>query len=73
MTVLGETVTALQFSLYSWRLPENESFLSFEEIWHYYQQVTLASAVLSSLWAPAIYFPLNHWWERRRDRPQNPL
>ncbi|MGC9505340.1 rod shape-determining protein MreD [Baaleninema sp.] len=68
MSVLADTITAIQFSIYSLRLPDRASFLSIEEIWDYYQQVALASAVLSSLWGPVLYYPLNHWWERQRDR-----
>ncbi len=67
MSVLAETIAAIQFSFYSLRLPESESFFTIEEIWEYYQQVALASAILSSLWAPAIYYPLNHWWERQKE------
>ncbi len=37
---------------------------STEYIWAYYQRVTLASAILSSLWAPVLYYPLNRWWQR---------
>jgi rod shape-determining protein MreD len=54
MAVLAETVTALQFSLQGGR--------SLMEIWTYHQFVALSSAILSSLWAPIIYFPLNRWW-----------
>jgi rod shape-determining protein MreD len=35
-------------------------------IWAYYQRVTLASAILSSLWAPVLYYPLNVWWEKMK-------
>jgi rod shape-determining protein MreD len=55
MAVLAETVTALQFSLQG-------SGRSLIEIWTYHQFVALSSAILSSLWAPIIYFPLNRWW-----------
>ncbi len=65
MTVVGETIRALQFSLYAWRLPASAVFWSFEEIWRYYQQVALGSAVLNSLWSPVIYYPLNLLWEHR--------
>jgi rod shape-determining protein MreD len=65
MTVVGETVRALQFSLYAWRLPASAVFWSFEEIWRYYQEVALGSAVLNSLWSPVVYYPLNLLWERR--------
>jgi rod shape-determining protein MreD len=56
MAVLAETVTAIQFSLQGGR--------SLIEIWTYHQFVALSSAILSSLWAPVVYFPLNRWWER---------
>ncbi|NDJ18113.1 rod shape-determining protein MreD [Myxacorys almedinensis] len=55
MAVVAETVTALQFSFQGGR--------SLLEIWTYHQFVALSSAILSSLWAPVVYFPLNHWWE----------
>ncbi len=56
MAVLAETVTAIQFSFQGGR--------SLMEIWTYHQFVALSSAILSSLWAPVVYFPLNRWWER---------
>ena len=31
---------------------------------HAHQRNALASAILSSLWAPVIYYPLNLWWEK---------
>jgi rod shape-determining protein MreD len=34
------------------------------DIWAYFQQVALASAILSSLWAPVVYYPLNRWWQK---------
>ena len=36
------------------------------DIWIYFQKVALASAILSSLWAPVIYYPLNRWWHQLR-------
>ncbi len=56
MAVLAETVMAIQYSLQGGR--------SLLEIWTYHQFVALSSAILSSLWAPVVYFPLNRWWER---------
>ncbi|MBW4495519.1 MAG: rod shape-determining protein MreD [Oscillatoria princeps RMCB-10] len=55
MTVLAETVTALQFSLFGYN--------TLAEIWTRHQLIALSSAILSSLWAPVVYFPLNRWWE----------
>ncbi|MCU0548187.1 MAG: rod shape-determining protein MreD [Leptolyngbya sp. Prado105] len=62
MAVISETVTALQFSFLGGR--------SLSEIWTYHQFIALSSAILSSLWAPVVYFPLNYWWESMRiDEP----
>jgi rod shape-determining protein MreD len=56
MAVVAETVTAIQYSIQGDR--------SLVEIWTYHQLIALGSAVLSSLWAPVIYFPLNRWWQQ---------
>jgi rod shape-determining protein MreD len=41
------------------------------DIWAYYQRVALASAILSSLWAPVVYYPLNRWWQKLKLAEQN--
>ncbi|MEB3229447.1 MAG: rod shape-determining protein MreD [Leptolyngbyaceae bacterium] len=66
MAVVVETVMAIQFSLYVLleRLPG--SYLLFTETWLYHQQVAISSAILSSLWAPVIYYPLSRWWKMIR-------
>jgi rod shape-determining protein MreD len=56
MAVIAETVTAIQYSFLGDR--------SVVEIWTYHQLIALSSAILSSLWAPVVYFPLNLWWQR---------
>lgn len=56
MSALAETIFASQLSLMGDRNPE--------DIWIYYQRIALASAILTSLWAPVIYYPLNLWWQR---------
>jgi len=58
MAVLAETVMGLQFLAMGDR--------TLVEIWSDSQRVALCSAILSSLWAPVIYFPLNHLWEMTR-------
>lgn len=58
MAVLAETIFATQLTLMGDR---NQ-----QDIWAYYQKVALASAILSSLWAPVVYYPLNRWWQRLR-------
>jgi rod shape-determining protein MreD len=56
MAVLAETIFAWQLTL----MGDRNSV----HIWTYYQKVALASAIVSSLWAPVVYFPLNRWWQR---------
>ncbi|MBH8550818.1 rod shape-determining protein MreD [Nostocaceae cyanobacterium CENA357] len=58
MAILAETIFGLQLSLIGDR--------QVEYIWAYYQRVALASAILSSLWAPVVYYPLNRWWQKMR-------
>lgn len=55
MAIVAETVLALQFGLMASR--------PLVDIWLDHQRIALASAILSSLWAPAIYFPLTSWWQ----------
>ena len=33
------------------------------EVWAHHQRVALGSAIVSSLWAPIVYYPLNQWWQ----------
>ncbi len=56
MAVIAETVMAVQYSFFANR--------TLGDIWELHQLIGLSSAILSSLWAPVIYFPLNLWWER---------
>ncbi|AFY47257.1 rod shape-determining protein MreD [Nostoc sp. PCC 7524] len=58
MVIVAETVFGLLLTLAGDR--------STEYIWSYYQRVTLASAILSSLWAPVLYYPLNSWWQKMK-------
>jgi rod shape-determining protein MreD len=61
MTGIAEAVTAIQYILQT-----RTSFadIAASPIWLRYQQVALASAILSSLWMPVLYYPLNSWWEK---------
>ena len=56
MAVIGETVTAIQYSF----IGDHKLV----EIWADHQRIALSSAILSSLWAPVVYYPLNRWWEQ---------
>jgi rod shape-determining protein MreD len=66
MAILAETVTAIQYIL-----PADVTSLTIEYprrswsgIWLDYQRIALCSAILTSLWAPVLYYPLTLWWER---------
>lgn len=58
MVIVAETLFAIQYSFYAG--------LDLTKIWILHQRLALASAILSSLWAPIIYYPLNRWWEALR-------
>ncbi|MGB8700699.1 MAG: rod shape-determining protein MreD [Thermosynechococcaceae cyanobacterium] len=56
MAILAEGILATQIALRGeWVLPQ---------IWIHLQQVALSSALISSLWTPLVYVPLNRWWDR---------
>jgi rod shape-determining protein MreD len=56
MAMIGETVMAVQFSLI-------QDGRSLSDIWSYHPKILLSSAILSSLWAPILYWPLNRVWQ----------
>jgi rod shape-determining protein MreD len=56
MAMIGETVMAIQLSLI-------KDGPSLGEIWSYHPKILLSSAILSSLWAPILYWPLNKVWQ----------
>ncbi|OUL32548.1 rod shape-determining protein MreD [Nostoc sp. T09] len=58
MALVAETIFGLELTLMGDRKTEY--------IWTYYQRVALASAILSSLWAPVVYYPLNRWWQEMK-------
>jgi rod shape-determining protein MreD len=64
MAAIAETITAVQFSFHNLPNTSQPTFESLGDIWTYHQGIALSSAILSSLWAPIVYFPLNRWWER---------
>jgi len=68
MTLLAETIMALQFAFpaptLNIALATDKFLLTLANQWSYYQQTALSSAIVSSLWAPVVYYPLNRWWQR---------
>lgn len=61
MAVIAQTTMALQITLHR-LLQSNSLYPGLPEIWLQHQRIALSSAILSSLWAPALYYPLNRWW-----------
>ncbi len=64
MAIIAETVMAIQFSLGSLVAPGTMASRPLSNIWLHHQQTALSSAILSSLWAPVVYYPLKRWWEQ---------
>ncbi len=56
MAIISETITALQYSI--------KAYQPLLDIWINYQKISLSSAIISSLWTPFIYYPLNYWWNK---------
>lgn len=61
MTVIAQTLMALQISLHALIIPTSP-YPRLPEIWLQHQRIALSSAILSSLWATAVYYPLSRWW-----------
>jgi cell shape-determining protein MreD len=63
MSILAETIIAVQYSL--------QGIRSMNLIWTDHQRIALSSAILSSLWAPVLYYPLNRWWQYLQNLDQS--
>jgi rod shape-determining protein MreD len=65
MAIVAETVFAIQLI---W-----QNMGTFEDIWWQYRKIAIASAIISSLWTPALYYPLDLWWTKldRLDRHEH--
>ena len=65
MVILAETVYAIQYGLNQIR--------PLAEVWQEYPKIALISAIISSLWSPAIYYPLERWFTKVRqiEKTQN--
>ena len=75
MTILAETIMGWQFAF-----PElnqniaiflDKFVLTLAHQWTYHQQRALASAIVSSLWGPVVYYPLNRWWQHQAVNTNN--
>ncbi|GAC1477214.1 MAG: rod shape-determining protein MreD [Chamaesiphon sp.] len=67
MAILAETVIAIQYLLLG-NIANADSFAvrNWAETWTDYQRIALSSAILSSLWAPVVYYPLHRWWKEMK-------
>ncbi|MEL7331398.1 MAG: rod shape-determining protein MreD [Cyanobacteria bacterium J06560_2] len=63
LAIVAETAMAMQLTMQYWFADES-LYPSLGSIWQYHQRVSLSSAILTSLWAPALYYPLKKWWDR---------
>ena len=65
LAIVTETAMAAQLTV---RYLSNDDtiYANLGAIWRYHQRVSLSSAILSSLWAPVLYYPLKRWWEKLR-------
>lgn len=69
MVVIAESLMALQWSvLLAWsELGTPWAERSLEMIWQNHRVIGLGSAAITSLWAPAVYLPLNSLWRSRSE------
>ncbi|MEM6611469.1 MAG: rod shape-determining protein MreD [Cyanobacteria bacterium P01_C01_bin.72] len=58
MTIFAEAIFTCQYS--------RTHFISIAEVVDKYQQVVIISAIITSLWSPALYYPMNLWQKRIR-------
>ena len=56
MTIFSEAIYVWQYS--------REYFMGISETIQKYQQVVIISAIITSLWSPAFYYPMNLWQKR---------
>ncbi len=74
MVAIAETLMALQWTLLlGWNEDSGQwAARTIDSIWLNHQTIALRSAIISSLWAPAVYLPLSSWWKRfEGDRQEN--
>lgn len=64
MALVADSILGLQLTLMGDSSRADLSVRNLESIWAYYQRGALASAILSSLWSPVVYYPLNVWWQK---------
>ena len=56
MTLIADGAIAFQYYLQGGK--------NLADLWFDYQRIGLTSALLSSLWTPLLYYPLQQWWRQ---------
>ncbi len=65
LTILSELITGVQYLLETAiRQSPVASMDSLNYLWTNQSQVVLIAAILSGLWMPILYYPLNYWWQK---------
>ncbi len=59
MTLIADGAIAFQYYLQGGK--------NLADLWFDYQRIGLTSALLSSLWTPLLYYPLQQWWRQFSD------
>jgi len=59
MTLIADGAIAFQYYLQGGK--------NLADLWMDYQRIGLTSALLSSLWTPLVYYPLQQWWRQFSD------
>ena len=65
LAIVTETAMATQITA-KHLFGDGSLYPNLESIWRYHQRLSLSSAILSSLWAPVLYYPLKRWWQKIR-------
>jgi rod shape-determining protein MreD len=65
LTILSEVIMGVQYLLETAiKQSPGISMDSLNYLWANQSQVVLISAILSGLWMPILYYPLNLWWQK---------
>jgi rod shape-determining protein MreD len=65
LTILSEVITGVQYLLETAiQQSPGVSIDSLNYLWTNQSQVVLIAAILSGLWMPILYYPLNLWWQK---------
>ena len=58
-------MTLFSEAIFAWQYGQEYSF-GIREVVRKYQQMAIVSAIITSLWSPAFYYPMNLWQKRIR-------